>query len=204
MVDSCPVCLEDKEVTVLSTVCSHFVCTDCFSRLMKCPICRLNYIDVPTGIYPGLHPVVFGGTNEMPTTNLFDGRLWFNVETNELNVYLIDRWLTEDAYCENDAHYEAENIKTCRLLRSGTDEEMGFNTYANCKICGIQRTVESNNYLMHDYMEIADGECHRVVEGKAYTNDYCWGTNAFDGGGIDYCLSCYTTNDRICSQIRLY
>ena len=56
--DICPVCMENREEIKCNAIvlnCSHFVCIDCITQLLKyrittCPLCRIDFIKCLTNI----------------------------------------------------------------------------------------------------------------------------------------------------------
>jgi hypothetical protein len=251
----CPICFKTETETseILSQVCTHFVCNECFVKLNKCPICRRQYDqndplnetnvvtdqedieyddddgdeqeyddDDDTVVIPSLNlePAFdlesfdlipehvlqgeggdiprFDGTDEIPTTALFNGRLWFNTESKQINIYLNGEWLTEETYKNNDEHYEAEQLKVVRLVNLNAN---GFCFETNCQGCGIQRTIKANRYILFQFLEHqSDNNRFEFKEGRVYIDDQDWGTNAFDDG-MELCLTCYVTRENICSQL---
>lgn len=231
--EECPVCFTPSDLTINSNVCNHFVCKQCFDQLNKCPLCRREYtekdstdsetddvatvvnvdtddtsyaddLDDSSTIITGDSGQIprFEGTDDQPTTNLFPGRLWYNVETEELNIFLNDEWVNESAYMLSDDHYEAEQDKGAVLF---TCQNPGMDFDHNCVGCGIQRTAKANEYLIADFMLYHHEEdgCE-YLDGKLYTQSYSWGTNAFDGFGLEFCINCFITRDKLCDQLRLH
>jgi hypothetical protein len=153
-------------------------------------------LDIPT----------FEGTNEIPTTNLFPGRRWYNPDTKQVSYYLENQWLDEQLYMSNPLHLTTEQLFAIKLLSGINKEEtFGFDTKLNCKICGIQRTTEVNTYIINDIRFVKFYyRSNTFIDGNLHTNNYCWGTNAFDGNSIDYCFNCYCVRDSILTAIPTY
>ena len=159
-------------------------------------------------IIPGdsLEIPTFEGTNEIPTTNLFPGRRWYNISTKQVSYYLDGSWLDERLYMEHPNHYRAESTFAIKLISGINEEEtFGFDSNLNCKICGIQRTPEVNTYIINDIRFVKFYyRTNTFIDGNLYTDNYCWGTNAFDGNNIDYCFNCYCVRDSLLTSIPTY
>ena len=159
-------------------------------------------------IIPGdsLEIPIFEGTNEIPTTNLFPGRRWFNMSIKQVTYYLEGQWLDEQLYMENPNHYSAESSFAIKLITGiNKDENFGFDSKLNCKICGIQRTTEVNTYIINDIRFVKFYyRTNSFIDGNLYTDNYSWGTNAFDGNNIDYCFNCYCVRDSMLKSIPTY
>jgi hypothetical protein len=226
----CPVCWEDHYI-IKQESCSHKLCIICYDKIMTstalCPCCRRCWVcnrnqciceEEASGsddsdedpydyaLTPGddLSIPDFQGNNSIPTENLFQGRRWYNVETEKLYIYLNDRWRVEDEYLLNSAHWDSEINYGVRILRGGTDEELELNSDHNCKICGLQRTVETNSYIINRIRYENPYRNHRYYNGKIYSDEYCWGTDAFNGYGIDYCFMCHAVHDRMTDVLPFY
>ena len=174
---------------------------------------HINYFDFDAEIsdyiiIPGdsLDIPSFQGTNEMPTTNLFPGRRWFNSDMKQVSYYLEGQWLDEVMYMDNPLHYNAESMFAIKLINGINKEEtFGFDSNFNCKICGIQRTKEVNTYIINDIRFVKFYyRSNTYIDGNLYTDNYCWGTNVFDGNKIDYCFNCYCVRDAILLTIPTY
>lgn len=159
-------------------------------------------------IIPGdsLEIPTFEGTNEMPTTNLFEGRRWYNVDTKQVSYYLQGEWLNEILYMNNPRHCSAESLFAIKLINGiNQDETFGFDSDLNCRICGIQRTTEVNTYIINDIRFVKFYyRSNNFIDGKLYTDNYSWGTNAFDGNNIDCCFNCYCIRDALLTSIPTY
>ena len=162
-----------------------------------------EYIIVPGDSYD---IPTFEGTNDMPTTNLFPGRRWFNISTKQVTYYLEGQWLDEIVYMDNPQHYSAESLFAIKLITGiNQSENFDFDSNFNCKICGIQRTTEVNNYIINDIRFVKFYyRTNTFVDGNLYTDNYCWGTNAFDGNKINYCFNCYCVRDALLTSIPTY
>jgi hypothetical protein len=222
----CPVCWEDHFI-IKQESCSHKLCIPCYHQIITstalCPCCRRCWVcnrnqciceeevsdseidddyELITGDNQCLP--IFQGSNFIPTDNLFQGRRWYDLETEKLYIYLNGRWKFEDEYLLNSAHWESEINYGVRILRGGTDEELGFDSFHNCKICGLQRTVETNSYIINRIRYENPYRNHRFHNGKIYSDEYCWGTDAFNGNGIDYCFMCHAVHDRMTDVLPFY
>lgn len=153
-------------------------------------------LDIPT----------FEGTNEIPTTNLFPGRRWYNSDLKQVSYYLEGQWLDERLYMNNPLHFATETSFALKLITGINQEEtFGFDTNLNCKICGIQRTTEVNTYIINDIRFVKFYyRSNSFIDGNLHTDNYCWGTNAFDGNGINYCFNCYCVRDSLLTAIPTY
>ena len=159
-------------------------------------------------IVPGdsLDIAIFQGTNEMPTANLFPGRRWYNSDLKQISYYLEGMWLDERLYMSNPLHFAIETSFALKLITGINQEEtFGFDTNLNCKICGIQRTTDVNTYIINDIRFVKFYyRSNTFIDGNLYTDNYCWGTNAFDGNGINYCFNCYCVRDSLLTAIPTY
>lgn len=226
---TCPVCWEDHFI-IKQEICSHKLCIPCYDKIMTttalCPCCRRCWVCNQSScvceeevsdseidenpyeypLFPGDNMNIpdFQGNNYIPTENLFQGRRWYDLETEKLYIYLNGRWIFEDEYLLNSAHWESEINYGVRILRGGTDEELEFNSSHNCKICGLQRTVEVNSYIINRIRYENPYRNHRYHNGKIYSDEYCWGTDAFNGNEIDYCFMCHAVHDRMTDVLPFY
>jgi hypothetical protein len=209
----CPICRKCWICTSENCIC-HDSDSESEAYTDQDPeIQNINYFDFEAEtseylIVPGdsFEIPTFEGTNEMPTTNLFSGRRWYNTETKQVSYYLQGHWLDEKTYMDDPLHYSAESSFAIKLI-SGTnpDECFGFDSNLNCKICGIQRTTEVNNYIINDIRFVKFYyRTNSFVDGNLYTDNYSWGTNAFDGNNIDYCFNCYCVRDSMLTSIPTY
>jgi len=213
----CPVCYMNMEQRCVGENCQHILCEPCFQRIInttnKCPICReefithnidnddneellLNHQFLETIDYdeliPGQRDVIFEGEDVEPTDNLFNGRKWFDVTTQQLKIW-INGDFREEAHIIDTFEYNVGemNVETRIVSRDYGD----FNTNNKCPFCGIQRTKESNKYLLQSIIRIIPtNEFIHIDINMGIINinsQYCWGTNAFDGQGLNCCLSCW-------------
>jgi hypothetical protein len=81
---------------------------------------------------------LFNGNNERPTTNLFTGQRWFNIDTNEMEYYAGGRWNNNQGYRLDVYDFMTRYYQTMR----GEQDEV------QCQVCGIQRTREVNTFIM--------------------------------------------------------
>jgi len=143
-------------------------------------------------LIPGQREMIFEGDDLEPTEQLFNGRKWFDVTTQELKIWINDRFFVETEVTHTHDYYVAE-IQT--ELRRLTLDFGHFNTYRNCPFCGIQRTKEANKYLLQSVIGTIPTYEYIYIDmnfGIININtQYCWGTNAFDGQGLNCCLSCW-------------
>jgi hypothetical protein len=159
-------------------------------------------------IIPGdnLEIPTFQGTNEIPTTNLFPGRRWYNADMKQVSYYLEGQWFDEKLYMDNPLHFAAETSFAIKLITGiNQDNTFGFDPKLNCKICGIQRTTEVNTYIINDIRFVKFYyRSNSFIDGSLHTDNYCWGTNAFDGNTINYCFNCYCVRDTLLTSIPTY
>jgi len=153
-----------------------------------------------------LEDPIFEGTNDIPTTNLFPGRRWYNIETKIISYYLNGQWLDEITYMADPLHFAAETSFAIKLISGiNQSETFGFDTNLNCKICGIQRTTDVNTYIINDIRFVKFYyRSNTFIDGNLHTDNYCWGTNAFDGHNINYCFNCYCVRDTLLTSIPTY
>jgi hypothetical protein len=215
----CPVCYMYMEFRDVGDNCNHALCGICFTRIRettnKCPICRkqlmtphpeiiiqniiqdnqyipdfmintFNYND----LIPGEREIIFEGEDVEPTTQLFNGRRWFNVTTQEIRIYQDGIFLSDTEYRQTNEHFVSERNVAVRQLSMNYD---GFNTHQNCPFCGIQRTIEANRYIIQRFILYYgnDDEFRTNMNIGIANVNYSWGTNAFDGQGLNCCLLCW-------------
>ena len=146
----CLICYEIPIELCNGDNCTHRTCRICYLKLIdssnKCPTCR-EILDNSKNINND-NPIdeddeddedfeILHGNNDEPTTDLFNGRRWFNPQTNSIE------------------YYEDLNgfVRTTNIVRD-------FNTFiirsvditdyyidGCCASCGIQRTEEVNEYM---------------------------------------------------------
>ena len=214
----CPVCYMYMEFRDVGDNCNHALCGTCFTRIRettnRCPICReqlmtphleiiilniqdnqyihkfmmntFNYDD----LIPGEREIIFEGEDDEPTTQLFNGRRWFNVTTQEIRIYQDGIFLLDAEYRQTNEHLVSERNVAVRQLSMNYDD---FNTHQNCPFCGIQRTREANRYIINRFIRYhGNDDEFRTNLNIGVTNvNYCWGTNGFDGQGLNCCLLCW-------------
>ena len=141
-------------------------------------------------LIPGQREIVFEGDDTEPTTQLFNGRQWFDVATQQIKIYLNGRFLLDIEYRQENEHFASERGIAIRQLSMNYDD---FNTHQNCPFCGIQRTREANKYILQRFIRYFGNDFDfRVNMNMGVMNvNYCWGTNAFDGQGLNCCLLCW-------------
>jgi len=141
-------------------------------------------------LIPGQREVIFEGNNDEPTTQLFNGRQWFDPTIQEIRIYLNGRFLLDAEYRQENAHFASERGIAIRQLSLNYDD---FNTHQNCPFCGIQRTREANRYIIQRFIRYyGNDDDFRINLNVGFTNmNYCWGTNAFDGQGLNSCILCW-------------
>jgi hypothetical protein len=213
----CPICRKCWICATPTCICNHSESdseTESETYTDNDPeIEHINYFEFDSEIddyviIPGdnLEIPSFQGTNETPITNLFPGRRWFNVDMKQVSYYLEGNWLDEIVYMNNPLHYTAESMLAIKLITGINKEEtFGFDSNLNCKICGIQRTREVNTYIINDIRFVKFYyRTNTFVDGNLHTDNYCWGTNVFDGNGIDYCFNCYCVRDSMLKSIPTY
>ena len=145
-----------------------------------------NYDD----LIPGEREIIFEGEDVEPTTQLFNGRRWFNVTTQEIRIYQDGIFLLDTEYRQTNEHFVSERNVAVRQLSMNYD---GFNTHQNCPFCGIQRTRDANRYIIQRFiLYYGNDDEFRTNMNIGITNvNYSWGTNAFDGQGLNCCLLCW-------------
>ena len=141
-------------------------------------------------LIPGQREVIFEGDDIEPTTHLFNGRRWFDPTIQEIRIYLNGTFLVETEYTQRNEHFASERGIAIRQLSLNYDD---FNTHHNCPFCGIQRTIESNRYIIQRFIRYYGNDDEFMINMNiGITNvNYCWGTNAFDGQGLNSCLLCW-------------
>ena len=141
-------------------------------------------------LIPGQREVIFEGDDVEPTIQLFNGRRWFDVTTQQIKICLNGIFLVEAEYRQSNEHFASERGVAIRQLSLNYDD---FNTHQNCPFCGIQRTRESNRYILQRFIRYyGNDDDFRINLNVGFTNmNYCWGTNAFDGQGLNSCLLCW-------------
>jgi hypothetical protein len=141
-------------------------------------------------IIPGEREIIFEGENVEPTTQLFNGRRWFDITTQEIRIYQDGTFLVETEYRETNEHFASERNVAIRQISMNYDN---FNTHQNCPFCGIQRTRDANRYIIHRFIRYhGNDDEFRTNMNVGITNiNYCWGTNTFDGQGLNCCLLCW-------------
>jgi|688.fasta_scaffold180029_2 hypothetical protein len=141
-------------------------------------------------VIPGEREIIFEGEDVEPTTQLFNGRRWFDVTTQQIRIYQDGLFLLDAEYRQINEHYTSERNIAIRQLAMNYDD---FNTHQNCPFCGIQRTIEANRYIIHRFIRYhGNDDEFRTNMNVGITNvNYCWGTNTFDGQGLNCCLLCW-------------
>ena len=199
--DKCPICREQ-----LSSIQPHNIFQD---NLQQDMIIQPNIIEqnivqyenpyfndflIDTFDYdeliPGQREVIFEGDDVEPTIQLFNGRRWFDITTQQIRIYLNGRFLVEAEYRQTNEYFESERGIAIRQLSLNYDD---FNTHQNCPFCGIQRTREANRYILQRFIRYyGNDDEFRINMNIGFMNmNYCWGTNAFDGQGLNSCLLCW-------------
>ena len=156
----CLICYEIPIELCNGDNCMHRTCRNCYLKLIdssnKCPTCRetldnskinnnnpIDEDDEDDEDYEILH-----GNNDEPTTELFNGRRWFNTQTNSIEYY-------EEL---NDGFVRTTNVVrdfNTFILRSGYIRDYYID--GCCASCGIQRTEEVNEYMKMNNDNYIDG-----------------------------------------------
>lgn len=167
----CPVCFEtmyegDKNCCMTGFNCEHPICMNCYyiieSDNNKCPICRKDLVNNITEVHfetddentDDEEEELWNGSNERPTNNLFDGRRWYNVETNSIECYITssNRWITDINFtdCFNSGVLMDGLNSGVRNFIHRFSRIIDDDNY-NCNCCGIQKTREVNEYIINAY-----------------------------------------------------
>jgi hypothetical protein len=217
----CPVCYMYMEARDVGDNCNHALCGMCFTRIRettnKCPICReqlmtpqpennfqyninqynnqyIHEFIIDTFDYddliPGEREIIFEGENVEPTTQLFNGRRWFDITAQEIRIYQDGNFILDAEYRETNEHFASERNLAIRQISMNYDD---LNTHQNCPFCGIQRTRDVNRYLIRRFVRYyGNDDQFRINMNVGITNvNYSWGTNAFDGEGLNCCILCW-------------
>ena len=217
----CPVCYMYMEARDVGDNCNHALCGMCFTRIRettnKCPICReqlmtpqpennfqyninqynnqyIHEFIIDTFDYddliPGEREIIFEGENAEPTTQLFNGRRWFDITAQEIRIYQDGNFILDEEYRETNEHFASERNLAIRQISMNYDD---LNTHQNCPFCGIQRTRDVNRYLIRRFVRYyGNDDQFRINMNVGITNvNYSWGTNAFDGEGLNCCILCW-------------
>lgn len=154
----CPICFEtfgddDDDATIAEgDNCEHQICRECFEKIVndtnRCPICREklddnkeNDTDTDTDDDESIW-----GDNERPTTDLFYGRRWYNVEENRIETYNGEEWRP------NNNHMSMSRF-IVRYSFNGSNEASPLlrDDGTCCIVCGIQRTPEVYEFMENIY-----------------------------------------------------
>ena len=141
-------------------------------------------------LIPGEREIIFEGENVEPTTHLFNGRRWFDITAQEIRIYQDGNFILDAEYRETNEHFASERNVAIRQISMNYDD---FNTHQNCPFCGIQRTRDANRYLIRRFIRYYGNDDEFAINMNiGLTNvNYSWGTNAFDGQGLNCCLLCW-------------
>jgi hypothetical protein len=194
--NKCPICREDlvQQIQQNNVQVNDPEIQAVFDEFNEEIVASQQFLDTIDydDLIPGQREMIFEGDDLEPTEQLFNGRKWFDVTTQELKIWINDRFFVETEVTHTHDYYVAE-IQT--ELRRLTLDFGHFNTYRNCPFCGIQRTKEANKYLLQSVIGTIPTYEYIYIDmnfGIININtQYCWGTNAFDGQGLNCCLSCW-------------
>ena len=147
----CPICYEsminsnNEDCCMNGDNCEHKICIPCYCKISvsennKCPICRA----ILEGDSDDECDDIWDGNNERPINQLFSGRRWFNTETNKIEYYFV----CLDIYGFNNSWTEIvkKDFPTFIARYLNINEIEGC-----CFVCGIQRTIELNEYMKNKY-----------------------------------------------------
>lgn len=171
----CPVCFEtmyegDKNCCMTGSNCEHLICMNCYYIITegnnKCPICRKDLINnITEEIFEtdeedeDEQEELWNGTNDRPTTDLFFGRRWYNVEEDRIEYWSGVDWRL---------YYRMDLSSFMSRQDFYADEELGC-----CQVCGIQRTLQVDEYIRNKYnnqLIINDEELsHSFDDNQCYT-----------------------------------
>jgi hypothetical protein len=186
--DTCPICREQlsympPETIIAQDIIQYNIDNQYIHEFM---INTFNYDE----LIPGQREVIFEGENVEPTTQLFNGRRWFDVMTQQIRIYHDGLFLSDNEYRQINEHFASERNIAIRQLSMNYDD---FNTHQNCPFCGIQRTREANIYIIQRFIRYHGNDDEFIINmNVGITNvNYCWGTNTFDGQGLNCCLLCW-------------
>jgi len=199
----CPVCFEKYTIPnergfedensnkkIKGDICGHSICYSCFYKVgdinNKCPICREKLdstlwsddeVESETDETNETDEMIWGN-NDRPTTDLFYGRRWYNVEENRIETFN-NEWRTNTnemsmsnfiiRYSYNDSNDSAP------LLRDDG---------SCCLVCGIQRTPEIYEYMNTIFQNGYIFPANQIT-------DEGFQTNYFDGDNGEPNIRCY-------------
>ena len=184
--NDCPICFEkmiegNDNCCMNGINCEHKMCIPCYCKITesenkKCPICRAELTDdseendSDDEIYTGnIHRQE---NNQRPTSDLFMGRRWLNTETNKIEYFYC--FINENGLYNAWVDVEKKNFSTF-IQRSLT---LG-NIFGCCFICGIQRTIEVNEFMKNKY-----------PNGFVDMDEIEWDDFFIDAGGYYQCYEC--------------
>lgn len=179
----CPVCFEemitkDGDCCMNGDNCEHKICIPCYCKISvsenkKCPICRAILEGDSDDEYD---MEIWDGNNERPTSQLFSGRRWLNIEINNIEYYFV--YL--DIYGFNNSWTEIvkKDFPTFIARYLNRDDIEGC-----CYVCGIQRTIEVNEFMKNKYLN-----------GFLVNND-SW--DNFFIEGYNNCYECYNMYSKL-------
>jgi hypothetical protein len=163
-----------------------------------CPMCRTTYDFRPVLGENDQVRHIYNGSNEKPTSKLFNGRKWFDTTSKTVETYLKEtcgNWYNNSNYYYAPGRRQAERSRASILIHPKVSTKHHLNPTENCTACGIQRTIETNQFLIEEFKNnTVDGirYCYqgRKIKFKLQHEHWgyvCYGNNAFNYG---YCLSC--------------
>lgn len=183
----CPVCFEtigdNTNGCMEGDNCNHTICSNCRDKIVedtnKCPICREILDDNHTGTETETENESVCGDNERPTTDLFYGRRWYNVEENRIETYNGEEWRTN-----NNQMSMSRFIVRYTFNSSDEASPLLMDDGTCCIVCGIQRTPEVFAFMNNIYPEGYTYPANIITDG--------WGqTDYFDDEGVEPYLRCY-------------
>jgi hypothetical protein len=173
----CPVCFEKYTIPneqgfedensnkkVEGNICGHSICYSCFYKVgdinNKCPICREKLDstlwsddeeDEEEETDESDESEMIWGNNERPTTDLFYGRRWFNVEENRIETFRSSATETNGLNDEWRTNINQMSMSNFIIRYSFNDSNEASPLLRDdgscCIVCGIQRTPEVYAYM---------------------------------------------------------
>ena len=187
--ECCPVCFEnfedENDICEGHNCVGHQICLECFDKIVndtnRCPICRavMDYdYEKSTETETDTDDEMLWGDNERPTTDLFYGRRWYNVEENRIETYA-DEWRTNINHMRMSSFmlrysYNDSNEASPILRDDGTC----------CIVCGIQRTPEVYDYMDTIYPDGYNFPANQLEDG-------CFQVEYFDADNSEPNIRCY-------------
>lgn len=196
--ECCPVCFEkfkdedDKCGGYGSNCGEHNICWECHEKIIndtnRCPICRAvmdwDYEKPTETETDESEEEDFNGNNRQPTDDLFIGRRWYNTEINEIQYWNINT-IGLGVWSSNPPIISAIETFVSRQHSWGENNIEGC-----CYICGIQKTIEVNEWMIR----------RRDDNPNITQNGYIWNdswNDAFDNDDRNECYECNYRDQQI-------